>query len=147
VPSQCLVDTNVILRLSQPEALAPGFHHAVSYLRAQECTLYVAFQNIAEYWNVSTRPVLHNGLGLNPDKVLRSLDVIRDELEIVTEDRETFDRWLRLVVDFRVLGRQVHDARLVAHMLVRNIPWLLTSNVKDFVRYSGIQAIDPERIP
>jgi hypothetical protein len=33
-------------------------------------------------------------------------------------------------------GKQVHDANLVATMLARGIPILLTHNVKDFTRVS-----------
>jgi len=109
--------------------------------------LYTSFQNVAEFWNVSTRPVDLNGRGLAVGKVSEQIIDIERQFEIVTEDRETFDQWLQLIVDFKVLGRQVHDARLVAHMIVRGIPALLTSNTKDFVRYPQIQLLDPERMP
>jgi len=49
------------------------------------------------------------------------------------------------VVDFEVSGVKVHDARIVAAMLVHKISHILTFNTKDFSRYSGIciTAVDP----
>ena len=42
------------------------------------------------------------------------------------------------------MGVQVHDARLVAAMLVHGIPNLLTLNVTDFARYADvITAVHP----
>jgi predicted nucleic acid-binding protein len=145
-PRRCLVDTNVILRLSQPPNVAPKFHRAVRNLQARAVPLYVSFQNIAEYWNVSTRPTVNNAQELPPAQVRKNLQIIEADFEIITEDRETYERWLQLVVDFKVVDRQVHDARLVAHMLVRGIPALLTSNTKDFTRYPQIQLLDPEQV-
>ena len=51
--------------------------------------------------------------------------------------------WRRLVVTHSVAGVQVHDARLVAAMLVHGIPRLLTLNDRDFSRFTEISAIHP----
>ena len=52
--------------------------------------------------------------------------------------------WRRLVVNYGVSGVQVHDARLVATMLVHDVTHILTFNTQDFIRYrpEGIIAID-----
>ena len=63
-PASCLVDTNVLLRVSRrtdPEY--PIAYEAISTL-ARKATLYYTHQNIAEFWNVVTRPVARNGFGL-----------------------------------------------------------------------------------
>jgi hypothetical protein len=54
--------------------------------------------------------------------------------------------WRRLVVAQSVSGVQVHDARLVALMHVHGLTNLLTINVGDFGRYSGISALHPQHI-
>jgi predicted nucleic acid-binding protein len=51
--------------------------------------------------------------------------------------------WRRLVVRYSVAGVQVHDARLVASMLVHGVPNLLTLNGRDFARYATIRAVHP----
>lgn len=119
---------------------------AVERLIALGNRLNTTFQNVAEFWNVSTRPVQLNGRGLSSTEVQSSLMLLERQFEIITEDRDTYERWLALIVRFRVSGRQVHDARLVAHMLSRNIPYILTSNIKDFARYGEITAVDPQEL-
>ena len=50
-----------------------------------------------------------------------------------------------LVIDYRVSGVQVHDARLVAAMLAHGVTHILTFNTADFARYApeGIVAVAP----
>jgi len=49
-------------------------------------------------------------------------------------------------VDYRVAGVQVHDARLVAAMLVHGIRNILTFKTQDFTRYSAITVVNPTKI-
>src|SRR5271165_6927609 len=62
-----LVDTNVLLRLLQPQhpqySLAAA---ALAKLRDQGADLCIARQNLVEFWVVATRPVVNNGLGMSP---------------------------------------------------------------------------------
>ncbi len=57
-----------------------------------------------------------------------------------------FTQWEKLVVKYQVLGKQAHDTRLVAAMLVHGMTHLLTFNTSDFRRFSEITAIDPRSI-
>jgi hypothetical protein len=45
-----------------------------------------------------------------------------------------------------VLGVQVHDARLAAAMRVHRVSHILTLNVADFSRFSGLTAVHPGSI-
>ena len=56
------------------------------------------------------------------------------------------DRWERVVIEHRVLGRQAHDARLVALMLSHGVSHILTLNTADFARYPEITAVTPAEI-
>ena len=53
-----------------------------------------------------------------------------------------------LVVTYDVSGVQVHDARLVALMIVHGVTHVLTFNTRDFARYAGegIVAVDPTNV-
>lgn len=58
-----LVDTNVLLRI--PRESDPHntlILEALSELNRRRAWLYIAFQNVAEFWNVCTRPTERNGL-------------------------------------------------------------------------------------
>lgn len=56
------------------------------------------------------------------------------------------DQWERLVANYRVSGKNCHDARLVAAMQVHGLDKILTFNVQDFIRYAGITALDPRLV-
>ncbi|ETW99939.1 MAG: hypothetical protein ETSY2_40000 [Candidatus Entotheonella gemina] len=51
-------------------------------------------------------------------------------------------------MDYSVSGVQVHDARLVAAMIMHHVTHILTLNISDFERYAseGIVAVDPATI-
>ena len=61
-----LIDTNILLRLSRQN---DPQHHivqtALEVLDKQGSDLFFSMQNIAEFWNVCTRPVDRNGFGLS----------------------------------------------------------------------------------
>ena len=54
--------------------------------------------------------------------------------------------WERLVVRYRVIGKQAHDARLVAAMLVHQVTHLLTFNSDDFKRFTEITVVNPQNV-
>ncbi|MGA3074534.1 MAG: hypothetical protein ABSG56_12655 [Bryobacteraceae bacterium] len=76
---ETLVDTNVLLRLPQPEH--PQYtiaSTALAGVRRQESDLCIARQNLVEFWAVATRPVADNGLGLSPLMTAGEVRVLRD---------------------------------------------------------------------
>jgi hypothetical protein len=59
-------------------------------------------------------------------------------MEFAADSYTVYEKWREIVRDYRVTSVQVHDARLVAAMLVHSIPNLLTLNAADFARYADI---------
>ena len=57
-----------------------------------------------------------------------------------------YPEWERLVIQYAVIGRNAHDARIVAAMKVHGITHLLTFNVGDFKRFQGITVVAPDEI-
>ncbi|MBX9791462.1 MAG: type II toxin-antitoxin system VapC family toxin [Pirellulales bacterium] len=143
----CLIDTGVLLRAF--DATCPEYRsirQALRALWARQERLIVAVQNLAEFWNVSTRPVDKNGYGLSVERVSRRLIRIEQVCDVVTEDDDSFAAWKRLIVTYSVSGVAVHDARLVAVMLAHGISTIVTLNAQDFRRYNGITAITPDEV-
>lgn len=65
-----LVDTNVLLRSAQPNhPLSPQAAQAVAKLLRGQATVFFCAQNVAEFWNVATRPAAMNGLGFSLSEV------------------------------------------------------------------------------
>ena len=56
------------------------------------------------------------------------------------------ETWERLVSKHFVLGKQAHDANLLATMLVHGVKQLLTFNGADFKRYDGVEVIEPAKV-
>ena len=141
-----LVDTNVLLRFADREhPLHSQVRAAVRTLRAEGHSLRATPQNCVEFWNVATRPIDKNGLGLLPADADRLLRLVERLFPMLPDSPAMYPQWRQLVVSYNVSGVQVHDARLVAAMIVHSVTHILTFNVTDFVRYAtlGIVAVDP----
>lgn len=141
-----LVDTNVLLRFvdtsNQDHKAA---QNVVLFVQQQGQKLCISSQNCVEFWNVMTRPKVNNGFGFSTSHAEQALEQVERLFTVITESAATYRQWRKLVIQYGVSGVQVHDARLVATMLVLRLRYILTFNSKDFVRYnpSGIIAIDP----
>ncbi|HEY4309498.1 MAG TPA: type II toxin-antitoxin system VapC family toxin [Pirellulales bacterium] len=143
----CLVDTGILLRAFDVSSSEyRPIRQAFRTLWAREERLVVALQNLAEFWNVSTRPVDKNGYGLLVERAANRLTTIERICDVVTEDDESHDIWKGLVVTYSVSGVAVHDARLVSIMLAHRISTILTFNGQDFRRYKGISAAEPSGV-
>jgi len=141
-----LVDTNILLRRAQPTH--PNHVMAVesvARLLAAGEAVYFTFQNIAEFWNVATRPVAKNGLGFPVALVLSEVRKIERLLTLLRDSAAVYSEWKRLVVAQDVRGVKVHDAKLVATMSVHRIPKILTFNTDDFSRYP-VEAVHPSSL-
>jgi predicted nucleic acid-binding protein len=138
-----LVDTNVLLRRAQPEhpSHAVAVESVARLLTAGE-EVYFTPQNIAEFWNVATRPAANNGLGFPIAVVLGEVSNVERALTLLPESPATYAEWKRLVVAHSVLGTKVHDTRLVAAMNVHGVKRILTFNTSDFARFA-VEAINP----
>ena len=139
-----LLDTNILLRISDPE----HSHHnaavdSVAKLRQGGDELRTVPQNLYEYWVVSTRPVLQNGLGLSIEDTSSRLDHMKRYFPLLRDERAILDVWQRLVTTHDVRGRNAHDTRLVAAMERHDITHLLTFNPGDFKRFLAITVLTP----
>jgi hypothetical protein len=84
--------------------------------------MHLAAQSIAEFWAVATRPVAQNGLGLDVVSTASAIVEIERTFEVLLSDEAmVYPHWKRLVVEQRVTGRRIFDARLVAVMLSHGI--------------------------
>jgi predicted nucleic acid-binding protein len=138
-----LVDTNVLLRRTQPAA--PQYDAAVESVRrliASAEPIYYTLQNIAEFWSVLTRPSANNGMGVSAQVALVEVEKIERAMTLLPDTPAMYGEWKRLVVQHGVTGVKVHDARLVAGMNVHGVRRLLTFDVGDFSRY-GIEVLQP----
>ena len=142
-----LIDTNVLLRLAQPKNPDQReARRALGILRRQPEFLGIIPQNLIEFWAVATRPAAYNGLDLTVDETARQISKLKALFTLLPDSSTVFHEWEQLVVKHQVLGKQAHDARLVAAMTVNKLTHILTFNTRDFKRYDTITAVDPSSV-
>lgn len=146
----CLLDTGVLLRLvNEEDAQHEIVRLAVEMLASRRERLVATTQNVAEFWSVATRPPADNGLGLS---VVTATGAIRTVVEpictIAREHSRHFGELKRLLESHEIIGKQVHDARLVASMLTWKIDRVITLNERHFKRFEleGIVVHTPRDI-
>lgn len=146
-----LVDTSVLARLANT---ADPFYavaaRAILELHRGAETLHITAQNLVEFRNMATRPKALNGLGLSMIEAEAKATVFEATFPLVEETPGIYPAWKALVYGLGVVGKQVHDARLVAVCHVHAITHLLTFNVSHFARMagfgSGLVVVDPSTI-
>ncbi len=99
-----------------------------------------------ELWTVLTRPRAVNGFGLSVTEADREVLLLERQFTLLPDNERIHEVWRRLVVDHRVSGKQVHDTRLVAAMIVYGITHLLTLDAGDFSRFPEITAVHPQAL-
>lgn len=138
-----VIDTNVLLRLTQPSHSAHiSVLAALDFLRGRGETLCIVPQNLIEFWAVATRPPISNGLGMKFDEAIGELTKLKNLFVLLLDSPYIFSEWERLIKLHRSSGKQSHDARIAAAMNVHGVKNLLTFNTDDFKRYSDIAAIN-----
>jgi predicted nucleic acid-binding protein len=146
-----LVDTSILGRLANAgDALHMVAASAVVELHRRGEVLQITAQNLVEFRNVATRPKAANGLGLSAVEAEAQAAAFEAAFPLLVETPDIFPAWKALVASMGVVGKQVHDARLVAVCHVHGVSHLLTFNVSHFTRLGtfgpGLVVIDPAMV-
>jgi predicted nucleic acid-binding protein len=96
-----------------------------------------------EFWVVATRPLAANGLGLSAAEANAEISRLETLYPILQDSSAIYPEWKRIVAAYQVLGKNAHDARLVAAMAMHRITHILMFNPGHFGRFPGIVALDP----
>ena len=67
-------------------------------------------------------------------------------MTLLPDSEAVYREWRRIVVQQSIPGVQVHDARLAACMYVHGVSDILTLNVTDFRRFTGVKAVHPSDV-
>ncbi len=143
VGSRIFIDTNILVYANLTQS--PFHDKAVAHLREFEKTgldLYISRQVLREYLAVMTRPgVLTEEIPVS--SLIQDVRGFEAGLIVVDDEPVVTTKLLEIIEQYSVAGKQIHDANIVAAMLVHEIPALLTHNTADFIRYQGIITIIP----
>jgi predicted nucleic acid-binding protein len=143
-----LLDTTILGRLANAtDAQHVVAARAVLELHRRGETLHMTPQVLIEFRNVATRPFAINGLGLSAADAEAQAETFEKRFPLLADSPDVYPAWKALVSALSVIGKQVHDARLVAVCHIHGVTHLLTFNITHFVRMAGfgpgIVVVDP----
>jgi predicted nucleic acid-binding protein len=136
-----LLDTGILVRLAhRSDPLNREIRETLNKIDAAGHTFVASTQNIAEFWNVCTRPAIaRGGFGLSVNEARKRLRLLERFVNVLKEPDSAYEKWKSLLIAYQISGKAVHDARLVAFMKAYRIKRVLTLNAIDFKRYAGIE--------
>ena len=146
-----LIDTSILARLANTaDPQYATADRAVMELHHRGELLCIAPQNLIEFRNLATRPKAVNGLDLSIVDAEAKAAVFEGTFSLLTETPDIYPAWKALVSALGIIGKRVHDARLVAICHVHAVTHMLTFNVAHFIGMAGfgpgIVVIDPATV-
>lgn len=135
------VDTNVLVYANVIET--PFHEQALAAINAAyqaNRTIWISRQVIREYLVTMTRPQAFKNLP--KATVLEQIDQFIERFQVADDTAAVTGQLVKLMGDFQIGGKQVHDANIVATMQAYGIPALLTHNTKDFDRFGEVIKIE-----
>ena len=134
-----LLDTSILIRLANfADAMYPVAARAIAELHRRGEVLQITTQNLVEFRNVATRSAAINGLGLTAAVAESRAAGFEATFPLLLETPDIFPAWKNLAMSLGVIGKRVHDARLVAVCHVHGVSHLLTFNVAHFAPLAAI---------
>lgn len=142
VAEPLFVDTNVLIYANIVRA---PFHeqalNALKLAHRSERPLWISRQVLREVIVILTRPQTF-AQPSTPNVVIERIRYLEERFQVADDTAAVTRRLIELLRDYRVGGKQIHDANIVATMLAYDIPCLLTHNEKDFDRFGKIIKIE-----
>lgn len=136
-----VVDTNVLLAATDTSRVDHAA--ATQFLNRDERRLALTPQIVREYFAVATRPIEMNGFGLPADDAVANVQELLDDMELLPEDAGTTHRLVALIERGFGVGKQVHDANVVAVALAHQAGAIVTGNTRHFSRFVELIRIEP----
>jgi predicted nucleic acid-binding protein len=132
-----LIDNSILARLCRADdPQHTSSVDAIRILTEQGEDLIISPQCLREFFAVATREREANGLDMTPREAHEQMERFRASFTFLPEIAGIFGEWLKLIRDFDVKGKAIHDANHVAFMLTHGVGKVLTLDA-GFERYDG----------
>ncbi|HEX5414091.1 MAG TPA: PIN domain-containing protein [Chloroflexota bacterium] len=140
------IDTNVLVYATVESA---PFHAVARFtldgLHQTSSQLWVSRQVLREYLAVLSRPQAFTN-PLTPAQLVGAVRRFIQQFQVADDGPHVTEELLKLINQYAVGGRQIHDANIVATMRAYRVSTLLTHNEDDFSRFLDLIEILPLRI-
>ena len=137
------VDTNILIYANV--ASCPENERArarLGELASAGSELWISRQVLREYMAILTRPQAFTK-PIPAAELGRDIQRFESQFEIAEDGPSVTARLLDLLHQFPIGGKQIHDANIVATMLVHGVKRLLTHNTADFRRFASLIEVIP----
>ena len=136
------IDTNILIYANVATALL----HEQALTAIKEAhqagrPLWISRQVLREFIAARTRPQTFAQPSAS-EVVIERVRYLEERFQVADDTAAVTGQLFKLMGNFKVGGKQVHDANIVASMLAYDIPCLLTHNVKDFERFGEVIRIE-----
>ncbi len=135
--SALFIDTNILVYANIKES--PFHKRALQALQAahqNQRPLWLSRQVLREYLVTMTHPQTFGSL--SQEMVLNQVMQFSQSFYVADDTPAVTQHLLSLIQQYRISGKQIHDANIVATMMDNDITCLLTHNTKDFSRFKAI---------
>ena len=142
MPDKVFFDTNILVYLANEDS---SFSDRIEkkfreIIKTYGCEIYISRQILREYAVVMTKPgIIENPL--TPEEVVLDIEKWSEIFQVLDETEETTQVLLKLIKTYNIKGKKIHDANIVATMIVNSIKNLFTLNINDFKNFKEIQLI------
>lgn len=137
------LDTNILIYATdRASPLQPVTLAAIEAARGAGTPLVVSPQVLREYLAVALRPAAAGG-GASLEDVRANVAAFRSAFAVVAEIDAVVERLVELLLRLPIGRRRVHDANIVATMLVHGVRQLLTHNEADFAPFGDLITVLP----
>lgn len=138
--ARVLLDTNVLVAAT--DEARSGHARAREFLADEDRELIVTAQVVREYLVMATRPQDVNGLGLPGDIAASNLDDLLTGVEVLPDSGAAMSVLVGFVHRDLALGKQIHDANLVAQALHHRLDVIVTDNPRHLRRFADLITIE-----
>ena len=135
-----LLVSNVLI--AAIDASRPAHLTARTIIESDPRALAITGQNLREFLATLTRPSASNGYGIAGHRAVADWTEITSTLELLLETPGSQQLLTSLIADGRAVGKQVHDANLVAVAVDHGASTLITANRRHFERFSDLIQVE-----
>jgi predicted nucleic acid-binding protein len=97
---------------------------------------------LREYLATMTRPSALTG-AIPVNNLIEDVRYFSTRFKVAEESQATTEKLAELLLAISSAGKQIHDANIVATMLVHGVSHLLTHNTADFARFTSHITVMP----
>jgi len=135
-----LLDTNVLIAAVDRDR--PGHLAARRLVESDPRALAITGQNLREFLVALTRPRANDGYGQTGPTAVAYWSEVSATLDSVEETRASRQLLASLVAGEKAVGKQVHDANLVAVAIEHGARAIVTASPRHFARFADLIEIE-----